>query len=190
MPGPHENPWDVLSLLDTCLSEPKPPPEPSVWRDLRALGIKLGGIAAVFALLFTFLYGLHRSAEPGMHPAVKDGDLVLYYRLDKRYKPGDLLLLAFQGKTQVRRVIAVAGDTVDITEDGLFVNGALQQEPNVYQRTQRYKDGADFPLTLRENEVFVLGDARENAADSRVYGPVNLKDTRGAVITLLRRRNL
>ena len=159
-------------------------------REFTSLLIKIGVIAAVFALLFTFLYGLHCAAEPGMHPAVKDGDLVLYYRLDKHYHPGDLLLLTFQKEKQVRRVIATAGDTVDITEEGLFINGSLQQERGIYERTQRYADGVDFPLTLGKNEVFVLGDARENAADSRVYGPVNIKDTNGTVITILRRRSL
>ncbi|MCL1897131.1 MAG: signal peptidase I, partial [Clostridiales bacterium] len=169
---------------------PPRPQQPSVWRDFRALGIKIGGIAAAFALLFTFLYGLHYDIEPGMHPAVKDGDLVVFYRLDKKYKPGDLLLLTFQGQKQVRRVIATAGDSVDITEEGLVINGALQQEPGISQSTQRYADGTAFPLTLGENQVFVLGDARENAADSRIYGPVDIKDTQGTVITLLRRRNL
>jgi len=188
----HENPRDfnsleILPLLDSCLSEP---PLPSAGQELKSLGIKIGVIAAAFALLFTFLYGLHYSKEPGMNPAVKDGDLALYYRLDKKYKPGDLLLLAFRGQKQVRRVIAVAGDTVDITEEGLLLNGALQQERDIYQKTQRYAQGVDFPLTLKANEVFVLGDARENADDSRIYGPVNVKDTRGTVITILRRRNL
>ena len=162
----------------------------SIWRELRPLVIKVGVIAIIIALTFTFVYGLHAHAEPGMNPSVKDGDLVLYYRLDKKHKVGDLVLLTFQGQNQVRRVVAVTGDTVDITEEGLFINGALQQEPDRCQLTQRYTNGAEFPVTLKANEVFVLGDARENATDSRVYGPVSTKDIRGAVITLLRRRNL
>ena len=192
MAGTYENPWSIVSLLDSCLSEPAPqrPPPPSVGQELKALGLKIGVIAAAFALLFTFMYGLHYSKEPSMHPAVKDGDLVLYYRMDKKYKPGDLLLLTFRRQNQVRRVVAVAGDTVDITEEGLLINGSLQQERGIYQKTQRYADGAQFPLTLKTGQVFVLGDARENADDSRIYGPVNIKDTRGSVITILRRRNL
>ncbi|MCL2299176.1 MAG: signal peptidase I [Firmicutes bacterium] len=192
MPGVYENPWDIEALLDSCLSQPAPPPAPlpSVWKEFRALCIKVGVIAAAFALLFTFMYGLHYSREPGMVPAVKDGDLVLFYRLDRKYRPGDLLLLTFQKQKQVRRVVAVAGDTVDIAEDGLLINGSLQQERGIYQKTRRYAEGTDFPLTLKANEVFVLGDARENADDSRIYGPVNVRDTRGTVITILRRRNL
>jgi signal peptidase I len=125
-----------------------------------------------------------------MNPSVKDGDLVLFYRLNKKYHAGDLLLLSFQGKSQVRRVIATAGDTVDITGEGLVINGALQQERSIYSPTQRYAEGISFPLTLEEGQVFVLGDARGNAADSRIYGPVNIKDTRGSVIAVLRRRSL
>jgi len=164
--------------------------EPSVWRELRSLCVKIAVIAGVAALIFLFLYGLHYNVDPSMNPAVKDGDLVVYYRLDKKYRAGDLLLLSFQGKSQVRRVIATAGDTVDITEDGLKINGALQQEPGIFRKTQRYAEGIDFPLTLGENEVFVLGDAREGVTDSRIYGPVSAEDTQGKVITVFRRRSL
>jgi len=162
----------------------------TIWRELKSLGIKLAVIIGSALLIFTFVYGLHRSADPGMNPSVKDGDLVVFSRLNKKYNAGDLVVLPMQGKNQVRRVIATAGDTVDIVEDGLVINGALQQERNIYQQTQRYESGISFPLTLREGQVFVLGDARENVADSRIYGPVNTKETRGVVIANLRRRNL
>ena len=165
-------------------------PQPSVLRELGSLVFKIVAIAGVAALLFIFVYGFHYSVEPSMNPSVKDGDLVMYYRLDKAYKPGDLLLLTFQGRNLVRRVVATAGDTVDITEGGLIINGALQQEPGIYQKTERYEQGIDFPLTLREGEVFVLADAREGATDSRVWGPVKADDTGGTVITILRRRSL
>jgi len=166
------------------------PEEPTVWKELGALGIKIAVIIGIAALIFTFVYGLHYSVEPGMNPAVKDGDLVMYYRLDKDYRAGDLVLLTFQGQSQVRRVIATAGDKVDITEDGLKINGALQQERDIYQKTKRYAEGIDFPVTLGEGQIFVLGDAREGVTDSRIYGPVNISDTRGTVITLFRRRSL
>jgi len=125
-----------------------------------------------------------------MAPMVKDGDLLMFYRLDKNYAVGDLLLLSYEGKKQIRRVIAKEGDVVDITEDGLIVNGAVQQEWEIYQQTNRYEDGISFPVTVGEGQVFVLGDSRQNAADSRIYGPANIKDTHGTVITVIRRRNL
>lgn len=166
------------------------PKMPPLLKDILFLLAKIAGIIAVFLLLFTFLFGLYRNTDASMAPAIKDGDLVLFYRLDKTYVAGDTLLLEFQGEKQVRRVVATAGDVVDITEDGLIVNGALQQEPAIYQQTQRWADGVTFPLTVGEDQVFVLGDTRENAADSRVYGAVEIKDTLGKVITILRRRDI
>ena len=162
---------------------------PSVWRELGGLGIKIAGICIAFVVIFTFFYGFHRNADPGMNPMVKTGDLLLFYRLDRDYAVGDLLLLDFQGERQVRRVVAKAGDTVDIIEGSLVINGAAQQEPEIFQETWRYENAVFFPLTVEAGQVFVLGDARAGATDSRVYGPVDTEDTLGTVITVLRRRN-
>ena len=163
---------------------------PSIWKELVALGIRIAIISGVFFLLFTFVYGLHQNLDIDAAPTVKAGDLVMFYRLHKEYSIGDLVLLNFQGERQIRRVVAKAGDTVDIAEGGLVVNGAVQQEPGIFEETWAYENGPSFPLTVGENQVFVLGDARENATDSRVYGPVDKEDTLGSVVTIIKRRNL
>jgi len=162
----------------------------SVWHDLGMLGLKIAVIAMITVVLFTFIYGFHYNSEPGMNPAVKDGDLILFYRLSKDYNARDLALVYFQGEVQVRRVVAKAGDTVDITEQGLIINGALQLETEIYEATELFLDGPDFPMTIGPDEVFVLADSRENAADSRLYGAIHKEDTLGKVITIMRRRNL
>jgi len=162
---------------------------PSVWRELGGLGIKIAIICIATVLTFTFLYGFHRNVDPDMTPMVKSGDLVLFYRLGRDYAIGDLLLLDFQGERQVRRVVAREGDTVDITENGLVINGSIQQEPEIFEETWQYENGISFPITVGAGQVFVLGDAREGATDSRVYGPINVEDTLGTVITIIRRRN-
>lgn len=168
---------------------PKPKSKPSLWKDLLFLFTRIAVIVFVVVLLLTFIYGLHRNTDPDMTPMVKDGDLVMFYRLDKDYAIGDLLVLSFQGERQVRRVVARAGDTVDFIEARLVINGALQQERGIYQETHRYENGVEFPLTLGEGQVFVLGDARDNATDSRVYGAVDTADTLGTVITVIRWRH-
>ena len=168
----------------------KNPSRTTLRQDLILLVSKIGILLLLAAFLFLFVFGVARSSDASMFPAVKDGDLAIYYRADKDYMQGDVVALTVDGETQVRRVVAVAGDTVDVTEDGLFVNGALQQEEHIYEKTQRYQEGIDFPVTLEEGEIFVLGDAREHSTDSRIYGPVKIEDTKGTVITLIRRRGI
>ena len=162
-----------------------------LWKDMLFLLLKVAVIIMAFALLFTFLFGLIRYQEPSMLPAIKDGDLVIFYRYKKAgYMQQDAIVLEYNGKKQVRRVVAVAGDVVDITESGFSVNGAIQQEPGIYQDTERYIEGVSFPLTVPEGHVFVLGDNRTGATDSRIYGSVDIEDTLGKVIAVIRRRSI
>ena len=97
--------------------------------------------------------------------------------------------MLFRSKTQVMRVVATAGDTLDMTEDGLTINGVLQPEPNPKKQTLPYTEGILFPVTLEEGEIFLLGDDRENSADSRAYGAIQQEDTLGKVLSIVRRRN-
>lgn len=163
---------------------------PSLLQEILFLLLKIGAILMALVLLFTFLFGIFRNVDDSMAPGFREGDLVIFYRLDKAYVASDTLVVEYEGKKQVRRVVAVAGDTVDITEEGLLINGSLQEERRIYEETKRYAQGIDFPVTLKQGEVFLLGDSREHATDSRIYGSVSVKDTLGKVMTLIRRRDI
>ena len=159
-------------------------------RELLMLVIKVSAIVLITVLLFTFVYGAVRYQEPHMSPAVKDGDLVIYYRLAKKtYMPRDLVVVRNGSQKEVRRIIASGGDVVDITDSGLVINGALQQEPDIRSPTYRYNEGIEFPLTVPYREFFVLADERTDANDSRIYGTVRQDDLAGKVMTLIRRRS-
>lgn len=161
---------------------------PTLRDDLMYLLGKLVFVAVVLVSLYYFLFGLIRYNDDGMKPALKDGDLVVYYRLDKRYSVGDLLTYQYKGKDRVARVIATEGSTIDINENGLVINGSPQQEQDIYKETLLYKGGVTFPLKVPKGQLFVLGDNRTTAVDSRVFGPIPIKDTNGKVVTLIRRR--
>ena len=179
------------AALDQKTDGERPAHGQPLWKDLLSLLAKIALIMLAFVLMFTFLFGLVRYPEPSMAPAIKDGDLIIYHRYTKiGYLPQDVVVLEHNGVKQARRVVAKAGDTVDITERGLAVNGALQQEPDIRQSTERYESGVEFPLTVPEGQVFVLGDRRTGAADSRVYGCVEIEDTFGKVIMVIRRRSI
>lgn len=160
----------------------------SLLQDIVFLLLKIAIILLCFILLFTFIFGLFQDQDGYMHPTVKCGDLVIFYRLDKIYKAGDAVVIRNDDKYQVLRVAAVEGDTVDISSDGLIINGSLQLETDIYEETPLYEEGATFPLQVGEGKIFLLGDARESAVDSRIFGAVDVNKTAGKVSMIIRRR--
>lgn len=159
--------------------------------DLFLLLLKIALVAAFVLVTMTFFFGLSQVCDTSMNPAIKEGDICLFYRPDTDYLAGDVVALEYNGDVQIRRVIAVSGDTVDITSDGqLVINGSVQIEDNIYEETYPYTGGITFPVTVGQNEIFVLGDGRSDAEDSRVYGCVSIKATKGTVVTVIRRRGI
>lgn len=147
----------------------------------------LGGLLVLCGI---FLFGFTRNTDLGMTPAIKSGDLVCFFRLSKSYAAADVVAVKIDGSFQTRRVVAVGGDTVDLTDQGLLVNGYLQQESGVTGETLAYTDGITFPVVLAEDQYFLLGDNREQSTDSRLYGAVKEADTLGKVVLILRRRDI
>ena len=119
----------------------------SVLSDILLLLLKILIVILLFVLLFTFLFGATRYNDVAMEPNIKSGDLVIYSRIDKDFDVGQEAALKYQGKTQVMRVVATAGDTVDMTPDGFTVNGQVQEEPNPQKQTLPYTEGVTFPIT-------------------------------------------
>lgn len=160
----------------------------SLKEDILFLVLKLLIFLVLIAALVFFVFGIYRCSDNMMSPAFKDGDLAIYYRLQKEFHPSDTVIIEKDGETQIRRIIAKPGDSVEITADGLKINGYLQQETGIYTETLPYTEEISFPITLEENEYFVLGDNRSGAKDSRIYGAVKKDEIKGTVITLLRHR--
>ena len=158
--------------------------------DIGYLLLKILIIGALAVVMFTFLFGICRNPDASMTPAMKEGDLIIYYRLKKDYQVGDVVVIRQEKETELRRIVARAGDVVDITEEGLSVNGYIQQEDDIYMETLPYSEGITFPVIVGKNQVFLLGDNRSSARDSRIYGPVDIATIKGNVMTIMRRRNL
>lgn len=168
---------------------PKPKPkQPSLAYDLLMLLAQISAVALGAVVIFTFVFGLMRVVDPSMEPRFQDGDLVLFYRIDKNYSARDVVVFENDGFPTTGRVIAVGGDTVNIDSEGLIVNGAYQQEQGIIDETTQVADGVTFPLTVPQGSVFLLGDNRDEAVDSRIVGCVPAEQTLGKVIGLFRRR--
>lgn len=153
-------------------------------------------LVVLWALFFKFI-GLVRMPSDEMYPRIDAGDMVLYYRLDTDVRAQDVIVISKSApddeepRLYVLRVVAAHGDTVEISDsDRLVINGSNMVETNIFYPTPRYEGFVDYPLTLGEDECFVLADSRNGGSDSRYFGPVRRDEILGTVITILRRNNL
>ena len=160
--------------------------------------IRLVVFLAVVWILFFQIVGLTHMNSGDMYPRLDAGDLLLFYRLDKSVKAQDIIVFnkvtpdsGGRKELFVCRVVAVAGDTVEITEDqNLIINGNAMVESNIFYRTPPYEVFTQYPIVLQPGQCFVLADSRMGGNDSRWFGPVNKKEILGTVITVVRRNNL
>ena len=132
----------------------------------------VGSVLAV-VLVFTFLIRLIGVDGHSMVPTLQNGDrlLVLSSLLDNDYEYGDIVVLreeSFLEEPIVKRVIATEGQTVDIDfEAGIvYVDGQVLDEPYINEPTYM-EEGTEFPLTVPEGCIFVMGDNRNHSSDSR-----------------------
>ena len=101
-------------------------------------------------------------------------------------KPQDIVVLRDPADDcyAVKRIVAKQGDTVFVKDGHLFVNGKLVNEPYLAPNTPTYATPKyrDQMWICGVNQYFVLGDNRNNSADSRVYGAVPRENILGLVI--------
>jgi len=155
----------------------------SYWRMARGVLIGLVLAAALTVLLTNLWVAVLRVDGSSMNPLLHMGQVVIAVKNDT---PGQGDVIAFyQGnKAHIKRVVAVAGEQVDIDENGaVTVNGAKLDEPYVKEPSLGSRD-IEFPYLVPAGTVFVLGDNRANSLDSRNsrFGPVPREQIIGKVV--------
>lgn len=121
-------------------------------------------------VLFTQVFLLTQAKGSSMFPAVKDGDLLICYRLQKTYAKNDVVVYTQGGKLRVGRILGREGDLVALDDSGtLVVNGAVQSGEILYPTYA--KDALEYPYTVPEGCFFVLGDYRTQSARPAALAP-------------------
>ncbi|MCC8131976.1 MAG: signal peptidase I [Ruminococcus sp.] len=133
---------------------------------LRTTVYALTVVAAVAVLLATLFLPVLQVSGSSMEPTLSDNDIILLIKTDN-LTTGDLIGFYYQNKLLLKRVIGVAGDVIDIDEEGnVTVNGELIDEPYVTNKSIGECD-ITLPYQVPENRVFVMGDNRATSIDSR-----------------------
>ncbi|HKN53649.1 MAG TPA: signal peptidase I [Amycolatopsis sp.] len=156
--------------------------------------LTLAGVASAFyGVSLMFGYHRHTVSSGAMSPTLEPSTLVVSRSLDgAEVHRGDVVLFDRRGFTRysppgtsVFRVVGVAGDTVACCAGtDLVVNGKPVHEPYLSTGTDSKRREATQPFTVRvpAGSVFVTGDNRGNANDSRFQGPVHLSAVSGIVV--------
>ncbi len=130
----------------------------------------------VFAFLailvvFTFLFRIVGVNGTSMVPTLQNGNWLAIRAINTEIQRGDIVVVTQPNDLNepiIKRVIGLSGDKVNINfETGeVTVNGTVLNEPYIAEPTHRRFD-VDFPVTVPDGSVFVMGDNRNNSLDSR-----------------------
>ena len=152
-------------------------------RVLRNTVFTLITVSAVAVLIAVLLLPVLRIYGRSMTPTLDEGNIVISVKGGK-FDTGDVIAFYYNNKILVKRVIAQAGDWVDITKEGtVTVNGEILVEPYVKQKAFGECD-IELPYQVPEDRVFVMGDDRDVSIDSRntSIGPIAKEQIVGRII--------
>ncbi|MCM1329257.1 MAG: signal peptidase I [Ruminococcus sp.] len=154
-------------------------------------------------LFFTIILRIANVEGESMLPTLVEGDRLIVSHIMYTPEAGDIVIVNSEngnvygennqvtavdglGKVIVKRVIAVGGQTVDINFNTgeVKVDGTVLDEPYINDLTQMDEGGHQYPVTVPDGYVFVMGDNRMNSTDSRsnLVGFVDEEDILGKVV--------
>ena len=162
-----------------------------VLKNLLILLIKLLLIIGIVLVFLKLVFGFTVSRNIDMAPSISEGELLLFFRLEKNYNTDDVVVIEKDGNEYIFRIVGKPGETINITEDEKVLVGNVPESHTVFYKTAINKDSKiKYPYTLKNDEYFVMGDYRINSNDSRSFGPITKDNIKGIVIGKLKIRDI
>jgi len=129
----------------------------------------------------TFLVEPFLIPSESMENTLMVGDRIIVEKighyLGEEYKRGEIVVFQTSPEAEVlliKRIIAIGGDTVELRDGEVYINGEKSEEPYTReQNTTPLNKQVDFPMTIPDGEVLLLGDNRGNSADGRIFGTIS-----------------
>ena len=146
--------------------------KPNVMRELLGMLVYVGIVLAITFLIITFVGQRTHVSGESMENTLDDGDQLIVDKLTYRFHDPerfDIIVFPFRYKDNtyyIKRIIGLPGETVQIADGEIYINGEMLEES--YGREVMQDAGlAAEPITLGDDEYFVLGDNRNYSSDSR-----------------------
>ena len=135
-------------------------------------------IVVLIILLRIFVITPVRVDGASMRDTLEDGDILILYKL-AHIDRFDIVVLdeAVDDEIIIKRIIGLPGETVEIRNGEIYINGEVIEDEYAYGETSDYDE-----VTLGDDEYFILGDNRLISKDSRYFGPVKEDELMGEVI--------
>jgi len=162
---------------------------PFSWRAILEIVQALALAVVISVVLNLFVVQVTEVRQRSMELTLEQNDRVLVSKVDYRFgapQRGDIIV--FNPPTDstipyVKRVIGLGGETIDLRDGKVYVNGRLIEYAETRgQRTTPQAATVAYPFTVPEGQVFVLGDNRQSSSDSRTFGSVPVGNIIGKVI--------
>lgn len=150
---------------------------------LRGTLYSLAVVAAIAILVATLWMPVLQITGASMEPTLVDGQFVVALKNDA-FEPGDITAFYYNNKILIKRVVASAGDWVDIDAAGnVSVNGILLEEPYLQEKSLG-ECNIELPYQVPDGRVFVMGDDRTISLDSRTtaVGCISKEQVLGQVL--------
>lgn len=123
-------------------------------------------VAAIAILVATLWLPVLQIYGTSMTPTLADGEIIFTVKTSD-FEPGDIVSFYYNNKILVKRVIAEAGDWVNIDADGtVYVNNVPLEEPYLVEKAFGDTD-IELPYQVPDGKIFVMGDHRATSVDSR-----------------------
>ena len=150
-------------------------------------------IALVLTLIIrTFIIQAFKIPSGSMIPTLEVGDKLFVSKYVYRFHPperGDIVVFRFPGdkkKDFIKRVAAFGGETIEIRDEKIYVDGRELDDPRNFGRFRYFNHdpfaGPNEKVRVPEDHLYVLGDNSANSTDSRFWGFVPMKNVLGKAV--------
>ena len=168
----YEEDREIQETLRRLEEMPDEVPEPSRLQEVLSFLAYAALVFGITFLIITFVGQRTKVSGNSMYDTLENGDNLILEKLSYRFHEPerfDIVVFRYTHRKNtfyIKRVIGLPGETVQIVDSKIYINGEILEENYGYEPIQDAKRASE-PITLGEDEYFVLGDNRNDSSDSR-----------------------